>query len=535
MEKTLEKIKRVLESDAGVLKGISNDLVNFDNKDVDVEEQDIKGIIDNRFELIKGYIDSSQYKKDVFYYEVIKLISSYLDKLNNSNYEDWNGIVFDKEGNLIPQNPELIDDNDMSKIRDASCALSENLFLYVCDILENNKDIKLDKETLKRLFNRHPKLFTHSVEESYLYDIFDYKKLANILTENETLKKSNLSLDDLYQLMIDSFQINNEEVVKIFIQPEDFKNNHQKIDEFLEKCNARTFVEETRIIRRLYDKDFDRLSIVKKRNNNNFCERVIIELLGSSSDPDDFDFIHHLLTDDSIEINYDYDSADYIGQTSLKELLAFSGNKDLIKELLSKEENIQNNYWHGESNIPLYRLYAIIGDYEKALSLFQENYYYASDYTEDFNDDFNRRGYTYGSIVYQDSLVSFIESICSSFKKENVDYEKKKDIISSILNSDNVKCVNLEETLNVVSETLSEDDVNLLFNDLMERHNAGELDFITVTDCDGLYFRYIIKTLSDQELEENPITLNNEGKNKVLQLTLPKKGVSPDSASETKK
>ena len=182
MQNTLEKIKKILDSDAG--------LINNKEK-----------VVDNRFKLIKQNISLIENKDDDFYSELISLISNYIDKLYDSKIDDFPIVVFDENGERISQEYDTLDSRDMYNLKDANRELSESLFNYVCEILKANKNVKLDIETLKRILNRNPKLFTLSVEQDYLYRTFDYEKLVKIIKSNKTLKKSSINMDEVYQLL----------------------------------------------------------------------------------------------------------------------------------------------------------------------------------------------------------------------------------------------------------------------------------------------------------------------------------------------
>lgn len=293
------------------------------------------------------------------------------------------------------------------------------------------------------------------------------------------------------------------------------KQNHQKIDEILTGCNVETFVEITNIIRRDFDKNFDRFSIAKKRNKDKFCERLIIELLKWKSDKENCELIHQILTDSEIEIDYDLDWADYIGQTDLKSIIALSGNRTIIKDLLNKEQNIENYYRYGDFGIRLYILYAIIGDYEKALANFEEEYNFEDD-LDDEDNNWDRSGYAYGSFGYEDSLARFISSMCASFKENNIDYSMIINLINRVINNKNVKYINLKETLSPIQEVLSADDFKLLVDALLEKHNSGKLGFLVVNDHEGMFTRYIISIASEEEVQNHLNTINEKEKNKSL-------------------
>ena len=501
----LDNLKKVLESDAGLLIE-------------DMSEPTVKKVVDNRLSLIKQNVNSVENKDDNFYAELIKLIANYIDQLYDKDINDFPSIVLDENGEIAEQDYDELNSSDMFNLTKANRELSEQLFDYVCNILESNKDIKLDTETLKRLLNRNPKLFSLSVEEDYLYRPFDFNRLTKIINENQTLEKSNIGIEEVYQLLLDTGQLNNDDVFGSLVKPDQFNQNHQKIDEVLTWCNAKAFVEITNIIRHNFNKDFDRFSIAKKRNKDKFCERLIIELLHWHTDKEDCDLIHQILTDSEIEIDYDLYSADYMGQTHLKSIIALSGNRTIIKDLLSKEQNIQNYYSHGDRGIQLYILYAIIGDYEKALVNFEENYNFKYDF-DDEDNNWDRSGYAYGDWGYEDSLARLISSLCDSFKENSIDYSMIINIISRVINNKNIKYINLEETLAPIQEVLSDDDFKLLVDSLLEKYNTGSLGFLSVNDHEGMFTRYIIRIANEDEIQNDLNSLNIKEKNKNLIYT----------------
>lgn len=503
MLNNLEKIKIYLDSQAGLI--------------VSQTDETEKNVVDNRIKLIEKEISLIENKDYEFYSELIKLISVYIDKLYETEINDFPNVVFATNGKLIPQNYDILKRSDIFNLRRANRDFCESLFNFVCNILENNKDVKLDIETLTKLLNRNPKPFEFTLEESYLYRCFDFKKLVKILKNNETLSKSNISIDNIYQMLIDAYQIDNEDVFGHLIKPEEFKENNAKIIELLNKCNAQTFVKITDIIIRYFDKDFDRLTIAKKRTTKNFFERLIICILKSRITENDSILIHKLLNDKEISINYNYYYADYFGQSSLKELLAFSNDRNIIKDLLSKPENIQNCYFNGDYGIQLYRLYAILGDYEKAVELFEKNYNYAHDFTEDYTSGF-KDGYATGDFTYSDSLVEFVRNICNSFEKDAIDYDYKKDIIDRILNSQNVIYINIDEVLPMIKNTLSSDDFAGILSILEEKHKSGKLGFIAVDEKDSFYDKYTIRLATEEEIFNSLARLKNKNHRLVKKI-----------------
>ena len=245
-------------------------------------------------------------------------------------------------------------------------------------------------------------------------------------------------------------------------------------------------------------------------------------MLHYHADKDDCNLIHQILTDSEIEIDYNLYLSDYYGETDLKSIIALSGNKTIIKDLLSKEQNLQNYYRRGDYGIQLYILYAVIGDYEKAITNFEERYNFKYD-LDDEDESWDRSGYAYGGWGYEDSLARFINSMCNSFKKDNVDYSIIINLISRVINNKNVKYINLEKTLTPIQEVTSADDFKLLVNDLLAKHNSGNLGFLTVNDCDEMLTRYIISVASEDEVQMHLGNIYKKGKNKVLTFNSTKK------------
>lgn len=288
-------------------------------------------IIDNRLNIIKQKVYEFENKNDFFYSMLIKLIGISLGEIYNRKFRNWIGLVLDKNEERIPQRTDIIFSrynisDTIDKIEQADRDFSVKLFEYVCDILENNKDIMLDVETLTSLLDRDPNLYSSTLEGHYYYRLYNFSKLAKIIKANKTLEKSNISLDDVYQILIQTFQLNNEDVFVNLVKPEEFKKNHEAVNLALLECYANIFIEITNIIRKCLDKNFDRLAITKSRNNN-FCEKMIIILLSSNIDEEDMDFINKILNDDDIKIDYNFHYSD----KTLKEILTSNYNKIYIK------------------------------------------------------------------------------------------------------------------------------------------------------------------------------------------------------------
>ncbi len=477
----LKKIKDILESDAEIIS----------------DEE----IIDNRMYLIKHYIDKIKNIDDNFYMELIKLISNHLNELCDkfTYYKK----TYDKSCNLINTNYNI--DNEIRYSLDSENKnFAKILFNYVCNILTNNKFIKLDKNNLKNLLNRRPK---YSDLDLCHYRPFDFEYLINIINENKLLEKASINTDLLYQILLDTYQINNEYAFVNLISHEEFTKNKNKLNEILLCVKPEIFIDIYNIIKNNYDKEYDVFNIIKKRNKNNFCEKVIIELLNRYISKEDCNLIHKILTYPEITINYNYYIASYYGETNLKSLIALRRKSILVNDLLSKEKNIQNSYFEGENVIHLFSLYAIIGNYDKALNAFKEIYEPKVDYL-----------YSEDNIVsiypYIDSFTELIHAILDSFDEFNIEYEKRKDIIREVLQLENIGFMKLEEILSILKKVLSQEDYKLIINDLISRKNENNLKFIKVNDVIGGTFELAndeeVNTYLTNELNKDnkKLTLN---------------------------
>ena len=497
----LEVIKRILDSDAGF---------ETDNK------REEKTLVDNRFYLLNKYIEEIDNKTIEFYEELIKLLSMYIDKYYDTEIDDFPLYVLDKSCKYISQEYSILTGFDVFNLMQANKSLSQELFDYVCYVLKNNSDVKLEVETLKQLFNRSPKLYEFSVEDSYRFRLLDFKKLAGVFKNNDTIKKSNICSDDIIKILLDTCQISNDEVFCQLITKEDFYQSHDRIYDILSWCNAKVFADIIKIIFENYDTEFNVINILRKRNKDYFCELFISELLHSYLKKDYETLIHKILNDPEIKIDYDTYLTDYKGETDLKSLIALSNNRTLIKDMLKNEENLETNYYHGEDFIQLFRLYAIIGEYEKALNVFYATYDYSSNYTIDFNDDFNRVGYAYGDWFYSDSLENFIDDLYTSFSFDNVNYVIVKKTIYKLLNSKCVKYISLT-TLPTIKEMLMAEDYKELLSLLIQRKDRGELYFIDATEEEhDIYNHYIINIVADKDLFDYISYLNQNGKIKGI-------------------
>lgn len=189
------------------------------NSEPGLNEDD--SIVDNRLSIIKRKVDETEDKNDFFYYLLIKVIGMNLWKIYNRDFRKYIGLVLDENCKLIPQKyGKIFTKNDTTNLREAELDFLKSLFEYVCDILENNKDIMLDVTTLINLLDRDP-----GAIEEYYYRPFNFSRIAKIIKENQTLEKSNVSLEDTYQIMYQTYQYDNEDVFGNLIPPEQLKKS----------------------------------------------------------------------------------------------------------------------------------------------------------------------------------------------------------------------------------------------------------------------------------------------------------------------
>ena len=470
---------------------------------------------DHRIELIKEEVNQFKEKDNNFYTELIKLMASYLGELYDYEIE-MEYTVLDENDNQIEYIQDIIEEYK-SRFHSRNRTLSKNLYNYICDILKENKEIKLDIELLKKLFNIDPKPSTLYSNGGYYERDFDFKRLASILKENETLEKSNIGINDIYQLLLDSYQIAHEDIFTALVTPENFNKDHKKIDEVLTSCTPRLFAILTSIIVNNYDENYDRMSLLKQnQEKKDYIEHTIIEFFDIRKSDKDYDFIHKILTDESININYDLFYADYMGSTDLRSIIAFNSNKIIIQDFLRKPENIRKYYRNGFSIKPLYSLYVTAGDLENALNSFEETYNYRLEFSIDSKGDISETGWAYGDINYENQLAEFIKYICESLEKENTKEQDKKAIISRILNCERVKFIDIEKTLPIIKETLTKEEFNQIIEELITRYNNNQLNFITVNESrpnDSIYRFYTIQVANEEEVKLAFSKFSNEESN----------------------
>ena len=137
MKKVLENIEDILKSEAILLVNNSDDIKQLAKRDNNV----IKTAVDNRFELVKQFIDSTDDKSDTFYDELIQIISTYINQLYDREI-DFCNVEINSSNNeeLDSLGTIYFNCNDSYILAKSNRKLSKQLFDYVCDILDSNKD-----------------------------------------------------------------------------------------------------------------------------------------------------------------------------------------------------------------------------------------------------------------------------------------------------------------------------------------------------------------------------------------------------------
>lgn len=476
MEDIITRLKDILESEASLV---------VENVSVLSQEDDIgKTIQDDRFKKIKDLVAQFENKDDNFYSELIKVFSDYIDKLFARRADSLNVILNDSNGKQSNLQFDRFNNYIAYKMKSANEEFGKKLFDYVCDMLQEHPDITLDADTLKKLLNRNPQVFTYSIDRECYYRSLDFQRLANILKSNGTLKKSGMNVSQVYQLLIDTFQLTDENVFITLVTPKQFNEDHTALDDFLKICTARTFISVTNIIIKYYDEDFDRFSLLKGRKEKNFFESIIIEALKNLNDNHkNIDLILQVIEDENIQINYGFCWATYAGESELRSEIVSTEDRRLLKAIFKSEEDIEAYYSSGYARLIITELYADLGEYDKAFEQFFKHYRRDQDFL-DFDDDFERVGFarSKASWMYQDSIETFIHALVRAFSYDQIEYSKAKAMIDKLLSYEEIKYINLYQTLCHLIEFFKEEDMLSILNRLLEKNRAGEIKFISAQD-----------------------------------------------------
>ncbi len=526
----MEPIKQILDN--------QNVVVHLQDRKIEIEDERINNLI--------HFIDSDK-RNDAFYQQVIDELVREIDFLYQKEPPVFTGVVVDSQEKALPDyksvcqnrwnvtspknqnrlqdllmytssNSEHTSQEDQieeaiytlekiqRQVTRSDRRLAENLFRYIGTILENYPDITLKKETITRLFNTNPELFPFSVDEIYDDRMLDYVSLAAIMNQNKTLEKSGFTTEDTLKLLIDTYQVRNEEIWREFLTPEQLQTSHQTIDEFLSHCNAKMFVHISNIITRNFDANYDRYTLIKEHSKDNkaFPTAVLKELSHVAETEADYQLMKRLLTDDEIQIDWNLSHRDYFSETdiNLKTDLALTRNPKILSILLQDSNRIHTYYSYDEAiYISLFEIYAILGDYEKSIQTFEEKFHDNQNYASYVDNPQKKLQKGIPIVIppyFQDVFTQYIETLVKSFEDRKINEIKRKEILSRVFNSKTITYINPAEVLEEIEPTLSKETFQELVTRLREREQNGEIRFVTREEY-GL--DQIIRTIKEDEVE----------------------------------
>ena len=526
----MEPIKQILDN--------QNVVVHLQDRKIEIEDERINNLI--------HFIDSDK-RNDAFYQQVIDELVREIDFLYQKEPPVFTGVVVDSQEKALPDyksvcqnrwnvtspknqnrlqdllmytssNSEHTSQEDQieeaiytlekiqRQVTRSDRRLAENLFRYIGTILENYPDITLKKETITRLFNTNPELFPFSVDEIYDDRMLDYVSLAAIMNQNKTLEKSGFTTEDTLKLLIDTYQVRNEEIWREFLTPKQLQTSHQTIDEFLSHCNAKMFVHISNIITRNFDANYDRYTLIKEHSKDNkaFPTAVLKELSHVAETEADYQLMKRLLTDDEIQIDWNLSHRDYFSETdiNLKTDLALTRNPKILSILLQDSNRIHTYYSYDEAiYISLFEIYAILGDYEKSIQTFEEKFHDNQNYASYVDNPQKKLQKGIPIVIppyFQDVFTQYIETLVKSFEDRKINETKRKEILSRVFNSKTITYINPAEVLEEIEPTLSKETFQELVTRLREREQNGEIRFVTREEY-GL--DQIIRTIKEDEVE----------------------------------
>ena len=460
----LDEIIKYLESDAFLAKT---------NEEFEV--------YDYRLNHIKNVINKEKNKDNLYYNNLFKLIVNKLDYLLEKEY--LYGFSYNSKGIKSPQNDT--NREEKRQLIRANITFAQNLFSFLCELLENNKNIVLDIQILKKLFNRGSKESSLYVDSFEITKPFSFRKMAEIISNNKMITKMELNTDNIYQFLIDTHQLHDESIFNSFISKEQFLNNHLKIDEVLKTCNAKTFYIITSNILHNYDENFDIFKYLKERHSNEFCENYMFEALKDKLDIKLEPVIYTIMTNPSIKIDYNKRYDDFVGQTNLKSLIAYNGSKRMVINLLSDKNNIEDYYYQGENKLPLYIVLTRIGDLDHAIKVFDRIYDGEKEYVNEDNRDLEKYGYRRLDIDSYSKRDNLIRLLMEMFKSNNgIMFEIRMDFVKKILSNKKIKYVDIDGVVEILKDYLLDEDFAEICRNLLERRNKKEIEFIKIGELE---------------------------------------------------
>lgn len=515
-------------------------------------------IKDTRLEKLQEAVAQEKNKDHTFYQNLIRNILKGMEKIEEQmiNGPDYTGIITDSRGFPLPSyldlyrnQHQILMQQDAKKFQDflqygyelnnsleqenisvslkqkidnasiqlkrinyyfdrANINLSNALFAYIGKLIQENPDITLSYDTLRVLLDTQPAPFYDSIENLYYSKRqYNFQSLAEILKQNNTLKKSGLSIEDTYQLLIDTHQIHKPEMWLALLTPEEVQSSsHQVLDDFLNGCDISTFITINDFFAKLFDPSYDPYTKLIKRiqKNPEMATTILERLCRKASTEQDYNFIADVLTNKNITIDYNKQFRDYINDTgyTITSSLALTRNPKILSILMQDSNKKYYFYgYNGATFITSYEIDAILGDYENSIQKFRTQYRDMQNYSAyvDNPEEKLKKQEPFEIPPYAtDILVQYMDTLTKSFGKRQISKEMQKNILIRIFESDCIGYMNLEEVLEKLQESQTKENMEAIITILQRRSQQGQIHFIQKS----IHWEQIISVMNNQEIQD---------------------------------
>lgn len=510
LEKFQEAVAQEKNKDNTFYQNLIHDILKVMEK---IEEQMIKGpdftgtITDSRGFPLPSYLDLYRNQHQILMQQDSKKFQDFLQygyELNNSLEQE----------NISVSLKQKIDNASIQLRRinyyfnRANINLSNALFAYIGKLIQENPDITLSYDTLRVLLDTQPAPFYDSIENLYYSKRqYNFQSLAEILKQNNTLKKSGLSTEDTYQLLIDTHQIHKPEMWLALLTPEEVQSSsHQVLDDFLNGCDISTFITINDFFAKLFDPSYDPYTKLIKRiqKNPEMATTILERLCRKASTEQDYNFIADVLTNKNITIDYNKQFRDYINDTgyTITSSLALTRNPKILSILM--QDSNKKYCFYGYSDVTFitsYEIDAILGDYENSIQKFRTQYRDMQNYSAyvDNPEEKLKKQESFEIPPYAtDILVQYMDTLTESFKKRQIPEEMQKNILIRIFESDCIGYMNLKEVLEKLQESQTQENMEAIITILQRRNQQGQIHFIQKI----IHWEQIISVMNDQEIQD---------------------------------
>lgn len=510
LEKLQEAVTQEKNKDHTFYQNLIQDILKVMEK---IEEQTIKGpdftgtISDSRGFPLPSYLDLYRNQHQILMQQDSKKLQDFLQygyELNNSlEQENISVSLKQKVDNASIQLKRINYYFDRANIN-----LSNALFTYIGKLIQENPDITLSYDTLRVLLDTQPAPFYDSIENLYYSKRqYNFQSLAEILKQNNTLKKSGLSTEDTYQLLIDTHQIHRPEMWLALLTPEEVQSSsHQVLDDFLNGCDISTFITINDFFAKLFDPSYDTYTKLIKRiqKNPEMATTILERLCRKASTEQDYNFIADVLTNKNITIDYNKQFRDYINDTgyTITTSLALTRNPKILSILMQDSNKKYCFYGYSEATfITSYEIDAILGDYENSIQKFRTQYRDTQNYSAyvDNPEEKLKKQESFEIPPYAtDILVQYMDTLTESFKKRQIPEEMQKNILIHIFESDCIGYMNLEEVLEKLQGSQTQENMEAIITILQRRNQQGQIHFIQKS----IHWEQIISVMNNQEIQD---------------------------------